>query len=185
MIMLAHVRATADSYLTGRPSEHVKLAPLRRLLNSGCDVTSRKEFGGHVTASAVVLNAKGQVLLIRHRASGKLLQPGGHLEPEDTSLIAAALREVGEELGIPEDAVEALHPWHLPDHIDVHTIPANQAKDEPKHQHIDFRYTFRLTREVEVRLQEEEVSDWGWYDPSEIADGELSARVRYLVDSSS
>lgn len=185
MIMLAHVRATADSYLTGRPDEHLKLAPLRRLLNAGEDVTSRKTLDGHVTASAVVLNAKGQVLLIRHRASGKLLQPGGHLEPEDTSLIAAALREAGEELGIPVDALEGLHPWQLPDHIDVHTIPANQTEGEPEHIHIDFRFTFRLTREVEIELQEEEVSDWGWYDPSEIADGELGAQVRYLVESSS
>ncbi|WP_406403626.1 NUDIX domain-containing protein [Streptomyces sp. NBC_00879] len=47
----------------------------------------------------------GRVLHIKHRALNRWLLPGGHLEPDDTSLLAAAQRELTEETGIPASVV--------------------------------------------------------------------------------
>ena len=63
---------------------------------------SRKQFEpGHFTASAFVLHpTEPSILLIKHRKLGLWLQPGGHLQPEDTSAEHAARRELEEETGL-------------------------------------------------------------------------------------
>jgi 8-oxo-dGTP pyrophosphatase MutT (NUDIX family) len=55
----------------------------------------------HLTASLLVLDAAGErVLLHHHRKGGFWGQLGGHVEPSDPSLAAAAEREGREESGI-------------------------------------------------------------------------------------
>ncbi|HEU5265597.1 MAG TPA: coenzyme F420-0:L-glutamate ligase, partial [Jatrophihabitans sp.] len=56
---------------------------------------------GHLTASTIVLDPSRQaVLLTLHPRAGMWLQVGGHCEPNDTSMLAAAVREAREESGI-------------------------------------------------------------------------------------
>jgi 8-oxo-dGTP pyrophosphatase MutT (NUDIX family) len=56
---------------------------------------------GHLTASALVVDpSRDSVLLTLHRRLGMWLQTGGHCEPQDRALAAAALREASEESGI-------------------------------------------------------------------------------------
>jgi 8-oxo-dGTP pyrophosphatase MutT (NUDIX family) len=100
---------------------------------------------------------------------------GGHLEPEDDTLQAAALRELCEETGIPAHMVGPAS--DVPLHIDVHAIPANNAKGEPEHQHIDFRFLFRTTSTDISALQTEEVTDAAWLDASALASQPLGRRV--------
>jgi 8-oxo-dGTP pyrophosphatase MutT (NUDIX family) len=93
---------------------------------------------GHFTASAFVLSPeRSDLLLIHHRKLGLWLQPGGHVEPDDASALDAARREVLEEVGIAELALEQ----HGLFDVDVHAIPAR--KDALAHEHFDVRFLFR------------------------------------------
>jgi len=65
------------------------------------DGTSREGPPAHLTASCFVLDAGAErVLLTLHRKGGFWVQLGGHLEPGDAGLAAAALREGREESGL-------------------------------------------------------------------------------------
>jgi coenzyme F420-0:L-glutamate ligase len=71
------------------------------------DATRRECRPGHLTASALVLDAAAErVLLTLHRRIGAWVVLGGHIEPEDGSVLAAATREAYEESGIEGLAVD-------------------------------------------------------------------------------
>ena len=82
----------------------------------------------HITASAIVVGARG-VVLHRHKRLGLWLQPGGHVEPGEWPH-EAARREAAEETGL-----DVRHPGSSPQlvHVDVHPGPRG-------HTHLDVRY---------------------------------------------
>ncbi|MFJ9411422.1 NUDIX hydrolase [Streptomyces sp. NPDC101393] len=158
------IRSTVEAYLPRHPDERSGPDALLTTLDHPADPTSRTALPGHVTCGAVLIDDIGRVLHIHHRASGKVLVPGGHTGPGDETLAAAALRELHEEAGIPPHAVSAWPGYDgLPLDIDVHDIDTGPAKDEPAHHHYDLRFPFRLVeREAAISLQAEEVSGWEW-----------------------
>jgi 8-oxo-dGTP pyrophosphatase MutT (NUDIX family) len=169
-----HIRSTLTAYLSEHPEEKPGLAPVLDLLNTGADLTTRTEFRGHATAGVILAGPDGRILHIRHLALGRWLTPGGHLEITNETLQEAALRELTEETGMSSSTVTALSDKPL--HIDVHPIPVNNAKGEPAHQHIDFRFLFRTDADV-GSLQAEEVTDAAWRDIADIADDRLRQRI--------
>jgi 8-oxo-dGTP pyrophosphatase MutT (NUDIX family) len=169
------IRSVVTDYANAHPGEKPAIAPVLDLLDDDADLTSRKEFRGHATAGAVLVDHADRVLLIEHLALGTWLLPGGHLEPGDPDLMSAALRELAEETGISTGVAPLSS---APVHIDVHPIPANSAKGEPAHQHIDFRYLFRLTAEGDVTPQAEEITGFAWRDIDSLGDERLRDRVR-------
>ncbi|MFD5659528.1 NUDIX domain-containing protein [Streptomyces hirsutus] len=99
-----HIRTIVETYLVRHPHERPQLDGFLDALDRPTDIACRSTFSGHVTCGAVVVDQLGRVLHVLHRASGKVLAPGGHTEPEDESLAAAALRELHKETGIPPQA---------------------------------------------------------------------------------
>lgn len=121
-------------------------------LGRGGNPFDRRRFDpGHLTASAFVLDAAGECLLmLHHRRLGLWLQPGGHGEPGEGVPLAIATREVLEETGI---AGLAPHPGAAsPFDLDVHAIPARASADptraEPAHRHLDIRFLLRAPPEA-------------------------------------
>lgn len=113
-----------------------------RVFLERADPFRRSDPEGHVTASAIVVRpAADRFLLVFHRKLDRWLQPGGHVEPEDESVFAAALREAREETGL-DDFAAPVGAAVLD--LDVHRIPA--FKREPPHVHYDVR--FLLTTET-------------------------------------
>lgn len=72
------------------------------------DVHLRSSRVGHLTASALVVDpGERTALLTLHPTVGRWLQTGGHIEPLDTSMLAAAAREAREESGINDLTMHA------------------------------------------------------------------------------
>lgn len=116
---------------------------------------------GHFTASAFVLSPdRKSLLLIFHRKLELWLQPGGHVDPTDVSLVQAARREVAEEVGLSElRALDAEEPIF---DVDIHGIPARPK--EPAHEHFDVRFAF-VARSIELRPNAE-VREAKWVELS-------------------
>lgn len=147
-------------YIESFPTEVGRLREFHNFIwntRSG-DLFDRKNFSGHITASALIVDpSRSALLLIRHNALGRWLQPGGHVDPGETP-IQAAFREVHEEVGIEGSRLELVS--SIPFDIDTHHIPMNSAKNEDGHYHHDFRYLFLLSgSEVVVG---NEVDEYRW-----------------------
>ncbi len=161
------IRDALEAYRAQFPTEASTVDDFARLLDTASDPTSRSSFPGHFTCSAVALNDIGSILMVHHRALQRWLCPGGHIEAEDRSPRAAALRELYEETGITETHLLPFDSWldRIPVQIDRHGIPANEAKGEPAHEHYDLRFAFRCA-DTAFTPQEAEVTDVQWRDAS-------------------
>lgn len=142
------------------PDEAAHLAVIASFVSTHPDPFDRRIAHGHLTASAFVLSAGGdRVLLLRHRKLGRWLQPGGHAEPGETLGEEVALREAREETGI---AALALHPGTpLPVDVDVHAIPAFGS--DPAHLHLDLRYVVIAQENATLLRSRKESSALRWF----------------------
>ncbi|MFD6279651.1 NUDIX hydrolase [Streptomyces sp. NPDC060209] len=125
---------------------------------------------GHLTASALVIDPeRGRVLLTLHRKLRMWLQMGGHCEPQDGTLAAAALREATEESGITGLGLLSGGPVRL----DRHPIPA------PCHWHLDVQYAATASAGAVEQISEESL-DLRWFPYDEVAAVADASVVRLL-----
>jgi 8-oxo-dGTP pyrophosphatase MutT (NUDIX family) len=121
--------------------------------------TSRTNPGAHLTASALVVNADlDRVLLCLHGRVGRWLQLGGHCEEGDVSLAEAALREAAEESGIAGLRVHA-----EPIDLDVHPVICSEG---PSH-HFDVRFV-AIAPPGAVETVSAESHALGWFTPDRL-----------------
>jgi 8-oxo-dGTP pyrophosphatase MutT (NUDIX family) len=124
------------SFVAADDREEADRVAMVRLARELARPLSRDEPTAHFTASAFVVDERHErVCLVTHVKLGRLLQPGGHIEPSDATLEAAALREAREETALELQ----FHPAApRPFDLDIHEIP--ERPDEPRHFHLDVRY---------------------------------------------
>lgn len=141
------------------------------------------------TASALVIKEQ-QVLLIYHRKLQKWLQPGGHLDPNETPP-EAAVREVFEETGLHIELIPQENLWVdrpnaksfvRPYLCLLEEIPHYQ--EVPAHQHMDMIYLAHpIGGEQQTNLIE--TDGMRWFSRQEIAalktDLEIFGEVKELI----
>ena len=93
-------RAAIAAYQPLDPREAAFRERMLSLLQLSAPLSRGHFTPGHLTASAFVVSPDDELLLIFHRKLGIWVQPGGHIEPGDESLLDAARREVAEEVGL-------------------------------------------------------------------------------------
>ncbi|MGH8911653.1 MAG: NUDIX hydrolase [Acidimicrobiia bacterium] len=122
------------------------------------DVASITRAGipSHFTASALPVTADAtRVCLVLHRRMGLWVQPGGHFEPEDPTVVAAARREMVEETGLSGE-VEA-----LPLLLSRHRAPCGVGD-----WHLDIQML--ATVEEALPVVSDESLDVAWFDASHL-----------------
>lgn len=161
--MSARLHADALSVLggwsTASPAAAVARDRTLALLRAGPSVMTRAHRPGHVTASAMVVDAGAtQVLLCLHGGFRRWVQLGGHCEPGDPDLAAAALRETTEESGI---AGLVIHPE--PIDVDIHPVRCAGAES----LHYDVRFAVVAPPDAVERVSAESHA-LGWFHPDRL-----------------
>ena len=132
---------------------------------------SRHQYNpGHITCSAVVLDASRQrVLLMFHHRHQRWLLPGGHVEESDAVLSDVAARETAEETMVrPVRAIGLVG-------LDVHGIPARKHKREPFHLHHDLIFAFEA--ESDLVATTSEALQVAWCAPGEFPHYNLAPNI--------
>lgn len=176
------LRSRLEAHRPADSRESEALRSIMAFLAAERDPFSRHNPRGHVTGSAVVCDAAGsRFLLVRHVRLGRWLQPGGHAQAADRSVLETAMREAREETGVA-DLEAPLGDEVL--HVDVHEVPAGGA--EPAHRHYDVRYLVSAPRALSAGGRwagdGAEVVGVGWFDAGELDALALDESLRRAID---
>lgn len=170
----AALRSLLEAHRTTTPDEAQHLQSILDLLSGKHTAFDRTEYEpGHITASAFVIHpSQPAVALVNHRKIGRWLQPGGHVEPDDADIEAAARREVAEEIG-----AEDLSNFGVVD-VDVHVFP--ERGEQPQHLHLDVRMGFIARSERLIGGEESDGVRWAPFTEMRAMDESLARAARRL-----
>lgn len=121
---------------------------------------------GHITASALVLDHTGtHALLTLHPRVGRWLQLGGHCEPTDPDILAAARREADEESGISGLRID-------PELVAIHVHPLTCSLGTPT-RHLDLQFVVHAPAGAEITRSAESL-DLRWWPLTAMPPGDPS-----------
>lgn len=127
---------------------------------------------GHLTGSALVVDAAGQrVVVLHHRKLDRWLQPGGHCDG-DANLAAVALREASEETGMA-----GLRVLPVAVDLDVHEVA---PPDDGPHLHLDVRFLVQAPPDAEPEGNHES-NEVRWVTLDELAALDVDAGTWRMV----
>lgn len=130
--------------------------------------------GAHVTAGVLVLSDdRRHVLLTLHAKARRWFHLGGHCEPQDATLGAAALREGVEESGVPDLLLDP-----EPLHLDAHLV--GFCGEHPQVTHLDVRFLAVAPPDAVPAVSAESL-DVRWWPVGDLPEG--AAELRQLVDA--
>ncbi len=183
MEIQATLISNLNQYLSVYSNENERLDPFRNfLINSNAtEIFNRKNFNGHITASAIIIdNQNRELLVIKHKTLDRWLQPGGHVDASDKSILSAALREINEEVNIHKTDLKLISPFNLSDvpfDIDSHLIPRNNQKKELPHYHHDFKYLFIYQGDKHISINENEATSYKWITFDKVENDSAFSRI--------
>jgi 8-oxo-dGTP pyrophosphatase MutT (NUDIX family) len=123
------------------------------------DAYQRTHLPGHITGSSWIVNNDGsKVVLVKHAALHKWLQPGGHADG-DENVLRVAIREANEETGLTNLTPVAAGLFD----IDIHSIPARKDLSFPQHDHYDVRFLFQANENDPLKISDES-TDLKWIE---------------------
>jgi len=119
----------------------------------------------HFCVSVYVYDDKNdKMLLVKHKKMGKWVQPGGHIEANE-SPEEAAIRETFEETGLKVELIGERKPRDI-DFIIPLAIQNNKVKDD--HYHMDFVYVAKVVGNNELVKNEEETDGIAWFSLEDV-----------------
>jgi len=123
------------------------------------------------TVGALVVNPKGEVLIVRSSKWGdKFSVPGGHIELGERAEDAIK-REVKEETGLDVEPVSLLL-------VQEAIYPENYNK----HEHFIFMDYICITKSSEVKLDGRELQEYFWMKPTKALKLDLEEYTRNFVN---
>ena len=148
----------ADLAAPDRDAERTRVLAL--LDEHGASLADRTTMPGHLTGSALVVDAAHErVLVLLHTKLHRWLQPGGHADG-DHELAGVALREATEETGI-----DGLHVLLPAVDLDIHAVDHGDALGE--HLHLDLRFVV-VAPPGAIEHGNHESLDLRWVTPDEL-----------------
>lgn len=124
-------------------------------LDARPDALARSAGPAHLTASTLLLDAAGtRTLLTLHPKVGRWVQLGGHVEPTDATLSAAAGREALEESGI-----EGIYLDPVPVHLDRHRVRCGPGLEV---DHLDVQFVATAPQHAQA-IRSAESRDLAWF----------------------
>lgn len=174
MTLHAQVDSVLADFSHVDPHQRELAQQYRRFLVENDDATSRSCQLGHITASALVVDAvASHVLLTLHPKVGRWLQLGGHLEPGDVSLRDGAVREVIEESGFSAGLIST-----QPVRLDRHPVPCGRGPDGEAlpSEHLDTQFVVVVPERLPPVISAES-DDLRWFPVGQLPDVDQSVRL--------
>ena len=133
----------------------------------------------HFCASVFVMDIpKKKILLVKHKKFNRWVQPGGHIEIEETPE-EAAIREVYEETGLK---IELLGE-HFPREDDfIRPLAIQKNRNKQGDLHIDIVYVAVPLKEQSLIFDEKESLAIGWFSRNDLENISVFPDIKITMD---